>query len=132
MFFKDALVFGIPLLPHALSFWLRSGIDRIYISNFWGSEQVGLYATGFQFGLLVSFLISAFNNAFSPYLFKTLSGTDEIQLNFNKRKIVRLTYYIIFGLSIAGLIFAFLSKYIIKFWFSKEYIQSIDFVTWAI
>ena len=131
-YFRDALLFGLPLLPHALSFWLRSGIDRIYITHFWGAEQVGLYATGFQFGLLISFLIGAFNNAFSPYLFKTLSTTVEPKLSVNKRKLVKMTYAILLGLIFAGVLFIFFSKFIIEYWFSKEYLDSFEYVTWAI
>lgn len=129
---KAILMFGIPLIPHALSFWLRSGVDRIFISSFWGTSAVGLYATGFQFGILVSFIVLAFNNAFSPYLYKVLSSTDEKQLEIDKIKMVKLTYFIMIGLMISGVIFIILSEYILKTFFAEEYYASITFVNWAI
>lgn len=131
-FFKSVLIFGIPLIPHSLSFWLRSGVDRMIITNFYGSEAVGLYATGFQFGTLVSFLVGAFNNAFSPYLYKSLSITDTKEQGIIKIKLVKLTYRIMIGLLLCGGIFILLSKFIITYVFSTRYIQAIEYINWAI
>ncbi len=132
IYFRSILLFGVPLIPHALSFWLRSGVDRIFISNFWGTSAVGLYATGFQFGTLVSFMILAFNNAFSPYLYKTLSIEDENQLQYEKRKIVKLTYLIMLVLLLGGGLFILLSKLILTAFFSQEYYNAVEYVNWAI
>lgn len=131
-FFKAAMVFGLPLIPHSLSFWLRSGVDRMIITDFWGSEAVGLYATGFQFGTLVSFLIGAFNNAYSPYLYKTLSDPDLDRLAIIKKKLVKFTYAIMGALLICGIIFILLSKYILLSTFSETYFDALEYINWAI
>lgn len=126
------MAFGIPLIPHSLSFWLRSGVDRMIITSFWGTEAVGLYATGFQFGILLSFLVGAFNNAFSPYLYKVLSNPDETELKNTKIKIVKLTYVVMTALLVFGLLFILLSKLIITYTFSKEYLLAVEYINWAI
>jgi len=131
-YFKDILFFGVPLIPHALSFWVRSGIDRVFISEIWGTSAVGLYATGFQFGILVSFLVLAFNNAFVPYLYKTLSNKNEEELAIQKEKMVKLTYLIMLGLLICGTVFVFFSNFILNLFFAKTYIEAADFILWAI
>lgn len=131
-FFKAIFVFGIPLIPHSLSFWLRSGVDRMIITNFWGAEAVGLYATGFQFGTLVAFLVGAFNNAFSPYLYKSLSNPDEVELKKTKLKMVKMTFGIMLGLLFFGLIFIALSKFIIITAFSDSYVDAVIYINWAI
>ena len=131
-FLKDILFFGIPLIPHSLSFWVRSGVDRIFITKFWGIDQVGLYATGFVFGAFVSFLIGAFNNAYSPFLFRTLSNTDENQLKESKKKMVKMTYGIMVCLVLCGIFFIILSNIILKYWFSKEYVGASSYIYWAI
>ncbi|WP_293937417.1 lipopolysaccharide biosynthesis protein [Sphingobacterium sp. UBA5996] len=132
LYIKDILYFGVPLIPHALSFWIRSGIDRIYITKFIDESATGLYATGFQFGTLVSFLTLSFNNAFTPYLYKSLSTVDEEELNKNKIKLVKITYYGIGILIISCLLFTLCSNFILETFFSSKYIQAKEFVFWAI
>lgn len=132
VYIQDILYFGLPLIPHALSFWIRSGIDRIYITKFIGESATGLYATGFQFGVLVSFLTLSFNNAFAPYLFKSLSTEDPGELNNNKIKLVKITYYGIAVLIITCFFFTLCSNFILTNFFSEQYIQAKEFVFWAI
>ncbi|WP_333887943.1 lipopolysaccharide biosynthesis protein [Sphingobacterium siyangense] len=132
LYIKDILYFGVPLIPHALSFWIRSGIDRIYITKFIDESATGLYATGFQFGTLVSFLTLSFNNAFTPYLYKNLSVENSEELNQNKIKLVKITYYGIVVLIISCLFFTFCSNFILTHFFSDKYIQAKEFVFWAI
>ena len=132
MYINEILVFGLPLIPHALSIWIRSGIDRLYITNFIGETATGLYATGFQFGILVSFLTMSFNNAFVPYLYKNLSESNKDLLETNKRKLVRLTYLIILGLICVSLIFIFVSNIILEYFFSEKYFLAKEFIIWAI
>ncbi len=131
-YLKDILYFGLPLIPHALSFWIRSGIDRIYITKFIDESATGLYATGFQFGTLVSFLTLSFNNAFTPYLYKSLSADNPEELNQNKIKLVRITYFGIGVLIITCLLFTLCSNFILETFFSSKYIQAKEFVFWAI
>ncbi|MDM1352175.1 oligosaccharide flippase family protein [Myroides marinus] len=126
------LAFGLPLIPHALSIWLRSGIDRIYITNMYGEEATGLYATGFQFGVLVSFLILAFNNAFVPYLYKSLSETDESILLQNKKRLRKITYFGMIGLTVVSVLFYILSIFILDYFFNQTYSGAAEFILWAI
>lgn len=131
-YLKEILFFGLPLIPHALSFWIRSGVDRIFITRFIGEAATGLYATGFQFGILISFLTLSFNNAFSPYIFKNLSENDEVQLESNKETLVRITYLCGGMLLIFCLFFTVFSNFILTHFFSENYIKAKDFVFWAI
>jgi O-antigen/teichoic acid export membrane protein len=131
-YFIDALLFGLPLIPHSISFWIRSGIDRAIITKFWGTESVGLYSTGFLFGTFISFLVGAFNNAYSPYLYKTLSNNNKEELKSSKYRLVRMTYYIMFGLIISGVFFMFLSYFILKYLFDERYWEAREYIYWAI
>ncbi|WP_433901936.1 lipopolysaccharide biosynthesis protein [Sphingobacterium puteale] len=129
---KAILSFGIPLIPHALSIWLRSGADRVIITKFFGEYHTGLYATGFQFGVFIAFVTMAFNNAFVPYLYKNLSEQNQDVLLKNKIKLVKLTYLCIIGYVLMGVLFTFASDFLIKNFFSDKYIEAKDFIVWAI
>ncbi|SEA62160.1 Membrane protein involved in the export of O-antigen and teichoic acid [Arachidicoccus rhizosphaerae] len=126
------LSFGLPLIPHSLSMWVRSAIDRIYISNFYSVADTGLYATGFQFGILVSFVMMAFNNAFVPYLYKKLSVTDEHQLKQNENGLKKVTYIGVGLLVIGSAIFYLISIFVLNRFYSVSYRGAKPFILWAI
>lgn len=127
-YFHDALLYSLPLVPHALSMWVRSGIDRVYITRFLGESATGIYATGFQFGLLVSFLTLSFNNAYIPYLYKNLSVSDKTALEGFKTKIVRYTYWYFFGLTLLGVGMIGLSLFLVDNFLSQRYHEARNFI----
>ena len=129
-YIMDALKFGFPLVPHGLSFWIRSGVDRILITSMIGVAATGIYATGFQFGILISVLVMAFNNAFAPYLFKQLSQEGDLALV--KKKLVKITYYILFGLIVLCVIFTLISVFLVNTLLADTYAGATEFVFWAI
>jgi len=125
---KDALAYGLPLLPYSLGVWLRFGIDRVYITKFCGQSETGVYATSLQFGLLISFLTLALNNAFSPYLFKMLSNDDEQALQSQKLKLVKFTYIYFVLLAFIGIAFTLLSRFLIEYFLSEKFITAEKFI----
>jgi O-antigen/teichoic acid export membrane protein len=129
-YIRDALVFSLPLVPHGLSMWVRSGVDRVYITHFFGEAATGLYATGFQFGLLISFLTMAFNNAYIPYLYKNLSVEDPEQLILFKKKIVKFTYIYFVGLLLICAAMVIASFFMIKYFLSQKYIDTQAYIPW--
>lgn len=131
-FFKEILLFCLPLIPHSVSMWIRSGIDRIIITKFFSESEVGLYATGFQFGLLLSFLILAFNQAFTPFLYKKLNEEDEQKLKENKFQLVKLTYWYIPIVMILAIILIYIAYFIIDNFLSQNYINSKEFIPYII
>jgi O-antigen/teichoic acid export membrane protein len=127
-YIQDALLFSLPLIPHGLSIWIRSGIDRIYITHFLGDAANGIYATAFQFGLLISFITLAFNNAYVPYLYKNLSNSDDFALARFKNKIVKFTYLYFFILLLFGGIMIFIAYFVINNFLSEKYIDTKSYV----
>jgi len=130
--FLGILAFGLPLIPHSLSFWLRSGVDRIFITKYVGESATGLYATGFQFGVLISFLTMAFNNAFVPYMYKLLSEEDDKKLNRNKENLKKMILFGIGALGVLCILFTLFSNFILTILFSDKYSEASQFIFWAI
>ena len=73
---REALVLGLPLLPHGIAAWALRLADRWLIALLIGlpaldaRAQVGIYAVGYQLGFVVSIVITSFNAAWSPYFFR--------------------------------------------------------------
>lgn len=71
---KPALKFGFGILPHALSWWARTGMDRMILAKYISVTQVGLYATAAQLSLVVIVFSNAVNQAFTPKIMKMLTN----------------------------------------------------------
>ncbi len=102
---KDALSYGVPLVPHALGGLLLGMADRLMVNNILDVSSTGIYVVAVQLGLILGMLADSFNKAFAPWLMEKLSNmNDESQ-----KKIVTFTYVYfgaIFSLAALGAVIA--------------------------
>lgn len=68
----NALIFSIPLVPHLLSNWVLNLSDRILLEKMGKAKELGFYTLAYQFGLLLSIVVTSANNAFVPFSNKHL------------------------------------------------------------
>lgn len=120
--FKELLTFGLPLLPHQLSAWIKQGMDRYIINSFWGAGSVGVFSFAINISNIINMVGMAFNAANSVFLYKTLSKTEDIDLIQNKLK-KQTKLMIIFFFFFFLLVFI-ISYFLIPFAFEK-YIQTL-------
>jgi len=99
---KDALKFGIPLIPHQFALWMRSGIDIVLITSIVGLSATGVYSVGLQLGAIIGIIAHAFNNAYSPYLYKKLKNIT----NRDKLSVVIFTYLYFISILLIALCFS--------------------------
>lgn len=71
---KSILLFGITILPHALSWWFKPAVDRLVISSTGNMDIVGIYSLVIQLSLPIPILINAINQAVNPIIYKELEG----------------------------------------------------------
>ena len=67
---KKLLKFGVPLLPHSVSFWLKSGLDKVFITTYCGLHFNGLYSMAISISAVYTMLVQSFFNAYTPHLQK--------------------------------------------------------------
>jgi len=125
---KDALKFGVPLIPHALSGWFRTGVDRVLLTMFIGSSATGLYAVGYQFGMIVGVIAVAFNQAYSPFIYKKLTNIDEA----GKRKLVNFTYFYFIGILVFAGLLSLILPYLIHNFLDERYHVTSEVVGWVL
>lgn len=70
---KLVALYGIPLIPHLASLWIKQGGDRFIINHFHSIEDVGLFSFALNLTSIIIMIGSAFNNTNSVSIFKILS-----------------------------------------------------------
>ncbi len=86
---REILKLSLPLISHGLGYTIIFVSDNLFIDRMAGKRAVGIYAVGYFFGLIVYFVTDAFNNAWAPWMYKSLVGITEGK----KQKIVKKKKY---------------------------------------
>lgn len=125
-YIKNALNFGVPLIPHALSGTIKTMVDRVMITSMVSVASTGLYSVGFQIGMIIGILEDSFNRAYTPWLYERLKRD---QYN-EKIMIVKLTYAY-FGVIIClALALGALAPWFLSFFVGPQFAGSDQFVLW--
>jgi O-antigen/teichoic acid export membrane protein len=98
---KDALRFGVPLIPHVLGTLFIASSDRLMVARLMSVHDAGIYAAAMQIGLVIAMLADAAAKALSPWLYSNLVVADET----TKRKVVLATYAFFLALALTAIAF---------------------------
>ena len=97
--YKSALVyifsFGIPLILHQLSFFMKGQVDRIFIYKLYTPAELGIYSAGVQVASVLTIFFMALNKAIVPYYYE---GLKNKKLTIEKIKKYTLTSFIFISL----------------------------------
>lgn len=66
------LGFGVPLILHNVSLFLKGQLDRVFIFHQFSETELGLYAMGAQIAGILMVVLQAINKATMPYYFEGL------------------------------------------------------------
>lgn len=126
-YLRDALAFGIPLVPHSLGNWILTGIDRVFLASMVGIATTGVYAVGYQIGMVVGLFATSFNQAWSPFLFEKLrEGSDR-----TKARIVKFTYLYMVGIAVFALVLGIAAPPFMAVFVGPEFQESSAYVFWV-
>lgn len=71
-YWKYALIFNLPLLPHFLSTTILNQADRIMITNLCGADETALYSVAYSIGMITTLFCTAMQQAILPWLYSRL------------------------------------------------------------
>ena len=80
-YWRYALLFNLPLLPHYLSHFILTQSDRIMIGRMVGNAQAGLYSVAYTISTVVLLLVTAINGALTPYVYRVLHEKNTKKLS---------------------------------------------------
>ena len=113
LWLERILRFSLPTILFSVATFVFVSSDRFQIGYFMGKQAVGYYSAITQVAALISVLAASFNAAWLPWIFENLKKKETATNLF----IVKLSYALMAGFIILGLVFAlllpFLSKYIL-------------------
>ncbi len=84
---------SVPLVPHTIAGSVTAMSSRLFLNSMTGKESLGLFAVGYTFGSVIGMPAQAFNNAWTPWIFRKLAARDRAA----DMEIVRVTYLVSAG-----------------------------------
>lgn len=89
-YWKYALKFNLPLIPHYLSNYILNQSDRLMISKMVGNVQTAYYSVSNTVSNVIMLLVLAINNALTPYIYKTINDNHPEKIKNKIKPIVIL------------------------------------------
>lgn len=71
-FWKYALAFNIPLIPHYLSQIVLSSADRIMIERMIGESEAGIYSLAYSVSMIMTLFSTALGQTISPWMYQKI------------------------------------------------------------
>ena len=128
---RKLLHFGLPLLPHSISFWLKSGMDKVFITTYCGLQFNGLYSMAISVSSVYTMLMQSFFNAYTPYLQKRLVRSEECGVRSEegeKRAIVKQVYLIYALFGVVGFFAIAVSWVIFHYLIDSKYLPAMAYI----
>jgi O-antigen/teichoic acid export membrane protein len=116
--YKEIISYGVSLLPHHGSYWIKSSIDRFFIAHYMSTAVVGVYGLAFQLTSIVMLFFGVINQAFQPFIYRKLKDKD-----FRGVELIQYGYT---GLVIvACIIYFFIMPFAFPYLFKAEFNRAI-------
>ncbi len=118
IYWKHALKFNIPLIPHYLSQTILNSSDRIMINKYVNSSSAGIYSLAYSVSLIMTLVNNAIGQTLSPWIYKKIKYNlvDEIS------NVVLSSLLIV---AIMNLILIAFAPEVIAIFAPKEYYEAI-------
>lgn len=117
-FWKHALMFNIPLIPHYLSTSILNSADRIMIKDMVGESAAGIYSLAYSIAMIMMMLNTSLLQTLEPWLYKKI----------NEKKIEdigKVAYPAFIIVAIANILLIALAPELVAIFAPKEYYSAI-------
>lgn len=101
-YWKYALSFNIPLLPHYLSGQILSQSDRVMIIHFCGYSDAALYSVAYSIGILLNIFVTSINGTYTPWFYQSVKAENYHNIKRVSSIIVVLMFVLVVLLMLFG------------------------------
>lgn len=120
-YWKHALRFNIPLVPHYLSQIVLSSSDRIMIKNMVGSSEAGIYSLAYSVSTIMSLFNTALMQTIEPWLFRKIK-------NGETEDIKRVAYPSFALVGLLNLLLIAFAPEVVSFFAPSEYKDAVNLI----
>lgn len=117
-YWKYAVLFNIPLLPHYLAGTILASADRIMIKKMVSDSAAGIYTLAYSISLIMNMVKDSLNKTISPYIYQRIRAKDY-------KSISKVIYPALLVIAIANLLLISFAPEIIRIFAPKEYMDAI-------
>lgn len=117
-YWKYAVLFNIPLIPHYLSSSILGGSDRIMIQKMVGEVQAGIYGLAYSISMIMSMVNEALNKTMSPWLYQKVREKEY-------QSMPRVVYPALVIVACANLLLIAVAPEVVMIFAPKEYHEAI-------
>lgn len=117
-FWKYAMMFNVPLIPHYLSMTVLNSADRIMIKNMTGSGNSGIYSLAYSLALIMTIFNNALMQTVSPWIYQKIKvkKTEDI---------AEVAYSMLIVIAILNLLLIIFAPEIVRIFAPKDYYSAI-------
>lgn len=84
--------FGLPLILHHSSFFMKGQLDRIFIYQQYTKAELGIYSAGVQVAAVLPIIFMALNKAVVPYYYQSLKSSTLTLLQIKKYTLLSVPF----------------------------------------
>ncbi|MCR4585616.1 MAG: oligosaccharide flippase family protein [Lachnospiraceae bacterium] len=120
-YWKYALNYNIPLIPHYLSQVVLNQSDRIMIKNIKGEADAGVYSLAYNLAIALNILNHAILNSFNPWIYQQIKKK-------NYKEIREKSFRLLLIVAVCCMLLVLLAPEVILIMGSNKYDQAIRVV----
>ena len=120
-YWRPAVLFNLPLIPHYLSLFFLGGSDRLMIAALVGEREAGFYTLSYTVATLVMMVWTAVNSSLVPFIINCYE-----EKNYPKISNTVLPILTFFGVICTFI--ALLAPEVIKILATEEYLEAVYIV----
>lgn len=117
-YWKYALTFNIPLVPHYLSLTVLNGADRIMISDMVGNAESGIYSLAYSLAQIMTLFNTALMNTISPWIYQKIKAK-------HVEEISNIAYPTLIGIAVVNLVLIALAPEVVIIFAPSSYYSAI-------
>lgn len=117
-YWKYALKFNIPLIPHYLSQSVLSGADKIMIEKIIGKAEAGIYGLAYSVSQVMTLFNTALMATMSPWMYQKMKDKKE-------KDISNISYISLAGIALLNLLLIIMAPEAIFIFAPESYYEAI-------
>lgn len=126
-YLKNAIWFGLPLIPHMMGAIIMDFADRIFIRQMISSDELGVYDIGYKVGSIIAIVQVSIFMAWNPFLFERLKTPDK-----NSKIQIACFSYVLMGVMIfSALALTLFAPLLYHFFIGEAFQSGIRYVFWV-